>query len=176
MANTAKGIYYPTVGSKLAPLAGHFAQLATSVDTALGNITPGGHYTGTDAQRIALTAPSLRKGITWYTTDTNLMYLYNGTAWTLWQRAPAPYAIAAGVVATTASGVATVTFPAGRFSQPPVVTLAAYGHVNVLAEPRMTAPPTTTGFSIHVFTMGGGQVPTTVAWHAIQMTASASAG
>lgn len=81
MATTPKGIYYPVVGDVMTPLASRFAALATSVDTALGEVNPAGHYTGTLAERALLEAPDLREGIYWYSTDTNLMAIYNGSAW-----------------------------------------------------------------------------------------------
>lgn len=36
---------------------------------------------GLDAARIALTAPKLREGLRWYSTDTNVSWFYDGTTW-----------------------------------------------------------------------------------------------
>lgn len=82
MATTARGIVYPTTSTTLTPLANHFASLATSSNTALDNLeNAGARMIGTDAARIALTAPKLKEGLTWYSTDTDREWFYNGTAW-----------------------------------------------------------------------------------------------
>lgn len=39
MATTSKGIVYPTSSDNIAPLETHFANLANSVDTALGTVS-----------------------------------------------------------------------------------------------------------------------------------------
>lgn len=38
MATTTKGIVYPTSGDNIAPLETHFHSMATSIDTALGDV------------------------------------------------------------------------------------------------------------------------------------------
>lgn len=86
MATTPRGIEYPTTASQVTPLANVFATMASSVDTALGNLDTAlsagaNHYTGTNAARIALTAPALHEGIMWYATDTNLIWVYRDTTW-----------------------------------------------------------------------------------------------
>jgi len=72
-------ITVPVVGDPVAPLQTVFATQATSVHNAL-NLARGG-YVGTDSDRIALTAPDLREGIYWYSTDTDVRWFYNGAAW-----------------------------------------------------------------------------------------------
>jgi len=173
MATTPRGIYYPTVDTIMTPLANQFSTLASSVDTALGNIVSAGHFTGTDAQRLALAAPGLRKGITWFTTDTNLMYMYNGTAWVFWQRNAAPFAQAAGSVAVPANAWATVTLPAGRFTVPPLVLVQMFsGSGGDIGASAMVTNITATQFIARKSNSTGG----TVYWHAIQMTPTAAAG
>lgn len=83
MANTPTwSITYPTTANTITPLATHFANLANSTDTALTNLrNQQGSYIGTDAQRTALTAPTLREGIKWYSTDTNREWEYDGSSW-----------------------------------------------------------------------------------------------
>lgn len=176
MATTARGIYYPVVGDVMTPLANRFASLASSVDTALGNIKQAASYTGTNAERTAMTAGTgLREGITFYTTDTDLMYLYNGAAWVVWQRQAAPFATAAGFVNTPSSGYATVNFPAGRFTQIPTVT-ASGGTQGIVGVPRIISV-TTSSFQIAVWDLGGIQRgATAVTWQAIQMTSASASG
>lgn len=86
MATTARGIEYPTTASQVTPLASVFATLASSADTAIGNaVTPvalgANHYTGTNSARTSFSGADLHEGITWYTTDTNLMWVYRDSAW-----------------------------------------------------------------------------------------------
>lgn len=40
-------------------------------------------FTGLDAARTTLTAPRLKEGIEWYSTDTNTEWVYDGTRWLL---------------------------------------------------------------------------------------------
>jgi hypothetical protein len=86
-----------------------------------------------------------------------------------------PWAEAAGSAAGPASGTVTVTFPAGRFTQPPIVSCQALSHANVVVV-RMASDPTTTGFTAHAFTVGGAQVAVNFNWHAVQMSSGASPG
>ena len=82
MVTTSRGILYPSTSDAITPLANHFANLATTTNTALDNIdNASGYLVGTDAQRLALTAPKLRNGIIWRSTDTNLTWFYDGTIW-----------------------------------------------------------------------------------------------
>lgn len=80
MPTTARGIWTPADTDDW-DLTVDLAATAVSVNTAIDNLRLPGHYVGTNAQRIALAAPDLREGITWRTTDTDLTWEYNGTAW-----------------------------------------------------------------------------------------------
>lgn len=84
MATTTNwSITYPTVSNQVTPLATHFANLAGSTDTALTAVrNQSGRYTGTNAQRLALTAALGRtEGTEFYTTDTDKNWLFDGTNW-----------------------------------------------------------------------------------------------
>lgn len=84
MATTTNwSITYPTSANQITPLETHFANLAGSTDTALTNVrNQSGRYTGTNAQRIALTAATGRsEGTEFYTTDTDKNWMYDGTQW-----------------------------------------------------------------------------------------------
>lgn len=95
---------------------------------------------------------------------------------TLKNRAYAPYAMAAGRGTTATSGAVTVTLPAGRFTQPPRISVTPGTHPNVLT-PRVAADPTATSFQIQTFTMpGGAQAAANFDWIAVQMTAGSGSG
>ncbi len=84
MATTTNwSITYPTTANNITPLATHFANLASSTDTALTNVrNQSGRFTGTNAQRLALTAATGRtEGTEFYTTDTDRNWLYDGSTW-----------------------------------------------------------------------------------------------
>ena len=88
---------------------------------------------------------------------------------------PLPYAMAAGK-ATAFSTSASVTFPSGRFTQAPLVTLGFESTTNGVG--ATTNTPTTSGVTI--YTWNATNVANTnlrsVNWLAIQMTSAASAG
>lgn len=84
MATTTNwSITYPTSANQITPLETHFANLAGSTDTALTNVrNQSGRYTGTNAQRLALTAATGRsEGTEFYATDTDKNWMYDGTQW-----------------------------------------------------------------------------------------------
>lgn len=95
---------------------------------------------------------------------------------TLRNRAWAPYSTAAGRGTSSASGAVTVTLPAGRFTQPPRISVTPGLHANVIT-PRVAADPTATSFQVQMFTMPGGAiVAANFDWIAIQMTAGSGSG
>lgn len=95
---------------------------------------------------------------------------------TLRNRDHAPWAMAAGRATSSASGAVTVTFPAGRFSQPPRVSVTPGNHANVLV-PRIAANPTATSFQVQMFTMpGAGLATAAFDWIAVQMAAGNGSG
>lgn len=55
------------------------AAMALSVDEAI--TMNASRIIGTDAQRLSASAPSLREGLQFYTTDTNREWFYDGSAW-----------------------------------------------------------------------------------------------
>lgn len=84
MATTTNwSITYPTTANNITPLATHFANLASSTDTAITSARNQiGRYSGTDAQRLALTAATGRtEGTEWYSTDTDRQWMFDGSAW-----------------------------------------------------------------------------------------------
>lgn len=78
MATTARGIVYPTTSTVLTPLSNHFANLASSADTAIGNAVAGGAaFRGLDAAKGA----AGQEGRTYYSTDTNRLWFDDGSNW-----------------------------------------------------------------------------------------------
>lgn len=92
-----------------------------------------------------------------------------------------PFAVAAGTVDVTltasTSGTASVTFPAGRFSQAPIVQLTK---VDADAGAQLTVPMVTanssTGMTVALYATATQTVTVTVHWVAVQMNTASSAG
>lgn len=103
---------------------------------------------------------------------------YNGTTWSPWVRQPGathtPYAMAAGIVSVPATGYATITLPAGRFTEAPVLTHSLIENANVGVS--HVGQPTTTSFIARAYALGGAQMAAQVHWHAKQMTSSSASG
>ena len=78
---TPDNIFSPDAGDDYALTT----DLAALTDTVQDAITAWKNYgIGTDAQRSALTGtsnPPLKEGLQWYSTDTNLRWWYDGSAW-----------------------------------------------------------------------------------------------
>lgn len=98
---------------------------------------------------------------------------------TVRERGYAPFAEAAGVVAqqsvaATASVAVTVTFPAGRFTQPPMVLPGKWGN----ARDTNVGVDNVTTSSCTVRLESNSTVSRTIGayWHAIQMTSGSGAG
>lgn len=88
-----------------------------------------------------------------------------------------PYAMAAGVVSVTAGsngiGMASVSFPAGRFTVTPIITVSAHSASGVLTNAQFT-DPSRNGFTAVL--LRSNDIDTSIHWHAVQMTSSSAAG
>lgn len=159
-------IWTPDAGDDYA-LTVDLAAMADTVQDALNTVKT--YRVGTNAERIALTGADLFEGLSFYATDTNALWRYNGTAWE-----PRTYAEARGRAACPASGVLNVTFPAGRFSVVPNVqaTPVNNGTVGFAHITGLTA----TGMEVRFFSFGGVQIAGNVDWYASQATPTAAAG
>ncbi len=80
-------------------------------------------FSGTAARGSALGAGTVSAGMVSYLTDADQIQHYNGTNWL-----PLPYAMSVGTANATTTALAanaqttvSVTYPASRFTQPPVV-------------------------------------------------------
>ncbi|WP_449407991.1 hypothetical protein [Microbacterium maritypicum] len=128
------------------------------------------------SDRQALVAGKQRPGMLVSETDKAALYRTDGASnWTpLVTEGGRIFAIASGSVATAASGVTAITFPTGKFSQPPLVFLSS-SHANPTV-PYLSGAPSTTGCNVVLYTLTPAQVAGTIRWLAIQMTSAAAAG
>ena len=111
-------------------------------------------------------------------------YRWSGLAW---ERLSTTFAEAAGVANFSGTGgsssapiywdnAVTVTFPAGRFTQPPIVTVSPR-QTSAIVWPIISTAPTVNGFTVQGVRVGGLTTSAmSFSWHAVQMTASSAAG
>ena len=114
-----------------------------------------------------------------FETDTQKDMWYDGSVW----RQSSPFAVSAGQSTFTLSPAAvtktvSVTFPAGVFSQAPIVTTGVHGTSAWFANTWVA--PTTSGFTAVVSFRDGGSTGSTlttyISWMAVQMTAASGSG
>jgi hypothetical protein len=97
-----------------------------------------------------------------------------------------PFAQAAGIAAGNTTnigsasgwfwnGVTTVTFPVGRFTQPPIVTVVGDA-TNIIMFTQMAAAPTTSGFGFVNVRIAAYPTNQNGYWTATQMTSGSGAG
>lgn len=80
MATTSPdNIWTPDSGDDYA-LTVDLAAMADTIQDAITAV-PRNYRVGTDAQRLAITGGNLFEGLTFYTTNTNIEWFYNGSAW-----------------------------------------------------------------------------------------------
>ena len=86
-----------------------------------------------------------------------------------------PFRMASGTLTGTTSGLTTVTFPAGRFTQAPVTVVSC---VETVIVPVVSI--SSTGFTTNAFANFYGQIQVRIAfgifWQAIQMTSGSASG
>lgn len=171
---------YPELddGSEYDP-AGHMTDIEEHFDALIGESKP--------------TASDLPTSGNWVgrlimAEDTGILYRCTGLPNT-WRRLFSPFAEAAGEATTSGatgsssapvywSGNETVTFPVGRFTEPPIVTAtpAANASGTILLGIQVH-DITTSGFTYKVMRINAAPASgTKIHWHAIQMTASTAAG
>src|SRR5699024_2737572 len=89
---------------------------------------------------------------------------------------PLPFAMAAGSVRVTpsgGSGSAHVTFPPGRFTETPVITVTAYSGASTVQNVSFSAP-SKDGCDIYMFR--SSNVQTSIHWQAVQMLPDSAEG
>lgn len=129
----------------------------------------------TIAERDALTASATAANPIYANVAGVLWTCNNVTTWRAIAEVPvnaAPFAQAAGLTADIAAGINTINLPAGRFTQPPIVTVTiASGSGGAAgATARVTSITTTQ------FTLMPSVGPYAWLWQAIQMTSASAAG
>jgi len=162
-------------------------------------------FAGTAARSSAISSPT--EGMITLQTDTDQLTYYTGSAWNvvlplnnptivdsttypnqLVNRnssvsRPIPYASEANKVTISAPSAlntiqtASVTFTAGRFTQPPLVVIAGVNGTSTNPRTVIAQTATTSGITFGQWQLGGGTLQVCdVNWLAIQMTSAAAAG
>ncbi|WP_406245805.1 hypothetical protein ACI7YT_12245 [Microbacterium sp. M] len=173
MATTSEGIPLADENTVVVPIQGPLNAMANALNTALVDLRADlteeqGYYIGTNAERVALTGAALRNGITWFATDTNIIWRRKSSQWV----ADVPYKIAAGVTSVGPT-FPTVALPAG-FSQPPIIIAQLLsGAAADIGITTMVTNITTTNFQLR---HTGSTGERNVMWIAIQMSSGAAAG
>lgn len=132
-------------------------------------------FAGTAARGSALGAGTVSAGMVTYLTDVDQLQHYNGSNWI-----PFPYAIAVGTANATTGGLTinssatvTATFPASRFSVPPVVMAWTSGPRYIAYASTIAAGSAT--IIVRNVSDGTG-ADETVYYQAIQMTSGNAVG
>ena len=104
------------------------------------------------------------------------LYEATGSAWAM-----QTFAEAAGSVTFGSSGGANyldvaVSFPAGRFTQPPLVLVGTQANTSGSTLSAAAVNVTTGGFTARMAFAGGWISTYTIPWHAVQMTPTSAAG
>lgn len=180
MANQSSGTKnQPLFTEAGAPELATDANLISNYAAKVGN-----RRCGTTTERNAATGSDLWEGLEWYDTTLNQQFIYDGSGWSTSQNI---YAQAAGVESMPFSSgennhTITVTWPTGRFSQPPVVVATLYSAPNGSQKmiPRFYNVSSTNG-TLAVYTGDfsgtfGVSGTVSIAWHAIQMTSTTAEG
>jgi hypothetical protein len=107
------------------------------------------------------------------TTANNRLWYGTGSGWTHSLNGSTPFAMAAGVGSNSAGASASITFPVGRFTQPPLVTMANTG---ATVSALNAASITTTGATMAGYSAAGAAIATNFMWVAVQMTPTSAAG
>lgn len=107
------------------------------------------------------------------TTAYRRAWFWNGTAWTHSLNASVPFAMAAGSGSNPGGASAAVTFPAGRFTVAPLVTMANTGST---VSAMNASSITTSGANMGGYNAAGSAIATNFMWVAVQMTATSAAG
>lgn len=175
MANTTTwSITYPTTANTITPLATHFANLANSTDTALTNLrNETGRLIGTDAQRIALTAPVRREGLLWYSTDTNREWEYDGSNWVnmdmglikIWPGSVSGLAQAS--IASNGDVIVSATSSAGRINIDNVFDLTKYRRFRIVHNYRRPTASASAGVVFRSNTLS--DITTPASYYTVQI-------
>lgn len=128
----------------------------------------GGLIRNTRDYRLALTTGQVKVGWLFYETDTGVLWQRQADSWRIVGGADGAFASAEGFAYIPSSAGLTVTLPAGRFSQVPLI-FATPQAPGIVVVPHVTAI-TTTSFLLRLFTLAGASVTGNCAWEARQRT------
>lgn len=109
------------------------------------------------------------------TAANNRMWFWSPTtsSWVHSLNNSTPFAMASGSGSNPANASTAITFPAGRFTVPPLVTFGVTGTVAVMP---IAQSITTSGFNGAGFNAAGSALASSWTWTAVQMTPTAAAG
>lgn len=188
MPTTSNGIYYPDLSDNFDAIQGDFATLASSVDAAMFtgkvqifNVT---NIADRNNQANDFGPTTAKPMVVWRQDAQTLEATVNGINWYQYGqlgRNGVPFRMAAGTInvtigSGTATGSASVTFPAGRFTVAPLI------QVSPIAAGRYTASQggvSTTGMTVYGHAIAGNvsnNISFAVHWTAIQMLSGAASG
>jgi hypothetical protein len=137
-------------------------------------------FAGTAARSSAIPTPS--EGMVSYQKDTDAIEAYDGSNWVTRVSPSVPFATSANTVSFSApasvpgSVAVTVTFPASRFTQTPVVVLVQTSSVNAVQRRFAAQSASSTGFTAGYYQDNGSAATSSVGWIAIQMTSASGVG
>lgn len=172
MATTSPdNIWTPDAGDDYA-LTTDLAATADTVQDAISRVrSENGYRTDlTDAQRIALTGSDLFEGLTVWTKDTRVRWIYTQSAWTRVLPGQA-YRMAAGSGTTDGTGAGSVQLPAGRFNVTPIISITGTS-----ARFSAITSKSATSFGVILTNSSGAGVVGNFDWQAVQMTPTTAAG
>lgn len=156
-------------------IVSHLAAMQTSTDTALTNLlkqVPGRIVANAAARANIYPTPVAGNKV--YRTDLGYAEEYNGTSWVALGKVSAmPFAMAAGRGSNPNGSYATVNFPTGRFTQPPVITAITFDANVALMN---TGTVTKDNAQIAGFTTSGNAMAASWQWIAVQMTPTSAVG
>jgi hypothetical protein len=125
--------------------------------------------------------PTPTQGMISYQTDTDAIEAYDGSNWVTRVSKSVPFAMAGGTAApvwtSSATALLTVTYPASRFTQAPLVFINDFSPAGATIGSTYKALSNTTssfqirGAATSVVTATGG-----VYWQAVQMTSASASG
>lgn len=179
MATTKDGIWTPDQIDDY-NLVTDLSTMASTVQDALEERANA--YRGTSTQRSSFTGTA-PEGTIWVDTNGGKeVWVKQGNTWQqIWPVVQGsipglPYAMAAGMVSFSVSGgigETNISFPSGRFTRTPVITVTGNSAVSALRNVQI-ASPTSSGFKLVM--QRSTTTATSVNWTAVQMTASSGEG
>lgn len=178
MSAASWGLVVPVKGSAITSYATPFANLADSVATALDKVQTYAFPRYAKRSDLPTSGNLTRQHATVYadpTTGNNGDYYWNGTTWVqagIFGQA-AGTASVTGTIGVDSSATVDITFPVGRFTQAPIVSVTSTNSRLVAAVSGITTTKATIALGNRsLASVSGGSAQ----WTAVQMTAASAAG